>query len=264
MVKRVLSVIGVIFLYFFIMFVGTIGFQLIGEGRLPLSEDKILDYSGTFGTALAALLSGFFSHVKGISKDLDSRREKSFSAMIAGAALAVCIVPILADSFLGILLNGILPIAEDISRDKTIFDYVVVILIAPALEEYFFRKGIYGYAREKIKIPAALILTSLLFAGVHGYNLQGFFSIFFSGIFLALIYEHSGNIMYSICAHMALNLFVNIVNALSRKGVLLCYNLNGYDIFTLPVLLTAVLFVTLILIKGRLKFGKRKIQSTCS
>ena len=33
---------------------------------------------------------------------------------------------------------------------KTAFDYIVAILIAPVTEEYFFRKGLYGYVREKI------------------------------------------------------------------------------------------------------------------
>ena len=263
MIKRILSVIGVIFLHFLIMFIGTIGFQILGEGRLPLSEDQIMHYSATFGTAFAALFACWFSHVNRTSGDLDLRREKNFFKMLAASVLAVCIVPILADSFLGLFLNGIFPIADDVSPEKTLFDYITVILIAPVVEEYFIRKGLYGYAREKIKIPAALIITSLIFAMLHGYNLQGFFSTFYTGIFLTLIYEHSGNIMYSICAHMTLNLFVNIVNALNRNGVHLFYNLNGYDIFTLPVLLMAVLVVTIILIKGRMEVGKRKIQSTC-
>ena len=56
----------------------------------------------------------------------------------------------------------------------------------------------------------------------------------------------------------------NIITALDRHGLHLLYNLNGYDIYTLPVLLTAVLLVTIILIKGRMEIGKRKIQSTCS
>ena len=61
-----------------------------------------------------------------------------------------------------------------------------------------------------------------------------------------------------------MNAFVNIVNALKRHGVLLFYSLNGYDIFTIPVILTAVLLIMIILAKGKIKIGKRKIQSTCS
>ncbi len=60
------------------------------------------------------------------------------------------------------------------------------------------------------------------------------------------------------------NASASIMNAFERHGVQLSYNLNGYIIYTLPVLLTAVLLVTIILIKGRMEIGKRKIQSTCS
>jgi membrane protease YdiL (CAAX protease family) len=212
---------------------------------------------------VVALFAVWFNHVKGISTDLDSRKDRSFIKMIVVAVFSVCIGTILFDSFVGFLLNGILPITEDVALDKTAFDYIVAILIAPVTEEYYYRKGMYGYIREKINIPIAMILTTLIFS-MHGYNLQGTLSVFFGGILYALIYEYSGNIMYSICAHMMHNAFVNIVNALDRHGVHLLYNLNGYDIYTLPVLLTAILLVTIILTKGKLEIGKRKIQSTCS
>lgn len=264
MVKRVLSVVGVFFLYFLVLLIATIGFQFLVEGRLPLTEDQFFHYSGSFGITVAALLTVWFSHAKGISKDLDSRKDRSFIKMIVVAVFSVCIGTILLDSFTGFLLNGILPITKDVVHDKTAFDYIVAILIAPVTEEYFFRKGLYGYVREKINIPIALIFTSVIFSGLHEYHLQVFISVFFGGILYALIYEYSGNIMYSICAHMMHNAFVNIITALDRHGVHLLYNLNGYDIYTLPVLLTAVLLVTIILIKGRMEIGKRKIQSTCS
>ena len=264
MVKRVLSVVGVIFLYFFVFFIGILGFQVLGEGRLPLTEEQLNHYSGTFGTVVTVLFVVWFSHVKGISKDLELRKDRSFIKMIVVAVFSVCIGMILFNSFVGFLLNRIFPITEDVALDKTAFDHIVVILISPVAEEYFFRKGLYGYAREKINIPIAVILTALIFAELHGYHLQGFLSVFFSGILYALIYEHSGNIMYSICAHMMHNASASIVNAFERHGVQLSYNLNGYDIYTLPVLLVAVLLVTIILIKGRIEIGKRKIQSTCS
>ena len=264
MVKRVLSVVGVIFLYFLIMFIGTMGFQILGEGRLPLTADQFINYSAEVGKVMTALFAVWFSHKKGISKDLDSRKNRSFIKMIVVAVFSICIGRIFFESFVGFVLNGILPVTEDIAPNKTVFDYIVAILIAPVTEEYFFRKGLYGYVREKLNIPIAVILTSLIFSVLHGYHLQGFLSVFFSGILFALIYEHSGNIMYSICAHMMHNASASIMNAFERHGVQLSYNLNGYDIYTLPVLLVAVLLVTIILIKGRIEIGKRKIQSTCS
>ncbi len=264
MVKRVLSVVGVFFLYFLVFFIGAIGFLLWSEGKFSITEEQFYNYGTCFGKVVTALFVVWFSHVKGISKDLDSRRNRRFIKMIGVAILFVCIVKIMAQSFIGVLLSGILSTHCNVSYEKTIIDYIDIILLAPVTEELFFRKGLYGYAREKLNISIAVILTSLMFAAVHEYNLQGFLCVFFGGIFLALIYEHSGNIMYSICSHMMLNVFVCIANALKEHGLSLYYNLNGYIIYTLPVILTAILLVTIILIKGRMKIGKRKIQSACS
>ena len=189
MVKRVLSVVGVIFLYFLIMFIGTMGFQILGEGRLPLTADQFINYSAEVGKVMTALFAVWFSHKKGISKDLDSRKNRSFIKMIVVAVFSICIGRIFFESFVGFVLNGILPVTEDIAPNKTVFDYIVAILIAPVTEEYFFRKGLYGYVREKLNIPIAVILTSLIFSVLHGYHLQGFLSVFFSGILFALIYS---------------------------------------------------------------------------
>ena len=129
MVKRVLSVVGVFFLYFLVMFIGTMGFQFLVEGRFSLTEYQLFHYSGTFGIAVVALFAVWFNHVKGISTDLDSRKDRSFIKMIVVAVFSVCIGTILFDSFVGFLLNGILPITEDVALDKTAFDYIVAILI---------------------------------------------------------------------------------------------------------------------------------------
>ena len=98
MVKRVLSVVGVFFLYFLVLLIATIGFQFLVEGRLPLTEDQFFHYSGSFGITVAALFTVWFSHAKGISKDLDSRKDRSFIKMIVVAVFSVCIGTILLET----------------------------------------------------------------------------------------------------------------------------------------------------------------------
>lgn len=127
MVKRVLSVIGVIFLHLFIMFLATIIFQLLGERLFPFIKEQIIEYSGAFGTVVTAVFAAFFLRAKGISKDMDVRKERRVSEMIAAAVLSVCIVPIVADSLVGILFNSILPIEKEEIPDDERKRYLAII-----------------------------------------------------------------------------------------------------------------------------------------
>ena len=65
MVKRVLSVVGVIFLHLFIMFLATIMFQLLGERLFPFIKERIIEYSGAFGTVVTAVFAAFFCAQRG-------------------------------------------------------------------------------------------------------------------------------------------------------------------------------------------------------
>ena len=49
MVKRVLSVVGVFFLYFLVFFIGTIGFLLWSEGKFSITEEQFYNYGTCFG-----------------------------------------------------------------------------------------------------------------------------------------------------------------------------------------------------------------------
>ena len=114
MIKRAFSVVGVFLLCVIILGVGTLGFQFAAEGW-NLSENLLYAYSGTFGIACAALFMGIFTHVKKIGSDMEERKEKSIPKMIMVAIFTVCLIPILADSFLGMALNRFVPIAPNIS-----------------------------------------------------------------------------------------------------------------------------------------------------
>lgn len=127
MMKKILSVIGVIFLHLFIMFLATIMFQLLGERLFPFIKEQIIEYSGAFGTVVTAVFAAFFLRAKGISKDMDVRKERRVSEMIAAAVLSVCIVPIVADSLVGILFNSILPIEKEEIPDDERKRYLAII-----------------------------------------------------------------------------------------------------------------------------------------
>lgn len=79
------------------------------------------------------------------------------------------------------------------------------ILIAPITEELIFRAGIYRFLKGHISPRSALIISSLLFAAGH-LSISAFLPLFFLGLILTRLYEHTGNIMPSIFFHACFNM----------------------------------------------------------
>lgn len=78
------------------------------------------------------------------------------------------------------------------------------IVIAPITEELIFRAGIYRFLKGRISPRNALIVSSLLFAAGH-FSISAFLPLFFLGLILVRLYEHTGNIMPSIFFHACFN-----------------------------------------------------------
>lgn len=85
----------------------------------------------------------------------------------------------------------------------------MVAIVAPIMEEFFFRGFIYGAFRKRWGITAAIILTSVLFAVSH-LSLFNFIPLTIIGIALAYLYERTGSLGPPIILH-ALNNFLSVV-----------------------------------------------------
>jgi membrane protease YdiL (CAAX protease family) len=81
-----------------------------------------------------------------------------------------------------------------------------VIAVLPALgEEMLFRGLLMKFAKKHSKsMVLPLVITSLLFAGVH-FNVYGFVSLFFAGLLLGLVYYLTGSLWCSILFHLIIN-----------------------------------------------------------
>lgn len=78
--------------------------------------------------------------------------------------------------------------------------FTMAIVVAPITEEIFFRGYLYGYVRRRLGVGLALGLTGLIFSMLHGYVLA-FLPLFVLGIWFAMLYERSKNIVVPITAH---------------------------------------------------------------
>jgi len=81
----------------------------------------------------------------------------------------------------------------------------VATLLAPITEELVFRAGFYRYCRGRMPRWLALVLPSVLFAGLHG-NLASFVPLALLGVVFSLAYERTGSITAPIIGHALFNL----------------------------------------------------------
>ena len=77
---------------------------------------------------------------------------------------------------------------------------LLAVVLAPLVEEMFFRGFFYPALKNKIKMPAAILLSSLLFSLAH-FELVGLLPIFALGVLLAWSYEQTGQLMVPILIH---------------------------------------------------------------
>lgn len=88
------------------------------------------------------------------------------------------------------------------------FDRIIAVIslvfIAPIAEEVIFRGWLYGKLRNRIKLPLAIIITSLLFAILHGQWNVGV-SVFALSLVLCGLREVTGTIWSGMILHMLSN-----------------------------------------------------------
>lgn len=90
---------------------------------------------------------------------------------------------------------------------------VEYVLIAPAAEEFLFRRMVFTYfSRDSLLL--AYIGTAVLFALMHG-DVRGMILAFPASIALSFAYRYSGKLIYPICLHFLYNfltfIFVNFL-----------------------------------------------------
>jgi membrane protease YdiL (CAAX protease family) len=137
---------------------------------------------------------------------------------------------------LGILIMGIgyelLVLLDEISFDKIVFEPVNILIsivlftCVAIMEEFLFR----GYILRNLMISfnkyIALIISSILFALIHGMNpnMDGFsaMSLFLAGILLGITYIYTKNLWFPIALHLSWNLFQTLFG----------FNVSGQDFYS--------------------------------
>ena len=82
----------------------------------------------------------------------------------------------------------------------------VAVVLAPVLEELFFRGIVFRFLQGKMSTMLALVISSALFAMLH-FNLDSLLPIFVLGCLLGSVYRRTGDIRASIWMHVFFNGF---------------------------------------------------------
>lgn len=91
-----------------------------------------------------------------------------------------------------------------ITNGDRVIAMLALVFIAPIAEELIMRGWLYGKLRSKLKVMAAMILTSLLFAILHGQWNVGV-SVFMLSLVLCGLREITGSIWSGVLLHILTN-----------------------------------------------------------
>lgn len=143
-------------------------------------------------------------------------------------------------------------IADLVSELNPLTALFVMVLLAPALEEWIFRKLLVDRT-IRYGEGTAIFLSGLMFGLFHG-NLNQFVYTFLVGAFWAFIYVKTGRLRYTIYLHMALNFmgsvgslfFLNAISTLEGGSSAM----NGFHFLLGMLLPLAIVIPYLIVVFG--------------
>lgn len=143
-----------------------------------------------------------------------------------GAGILVGLV-IMASGYGIIAAAGELTFSKIILNYTDIFFTILLFIFVAFVEEILFRGYILRNLMQSMNKYLALILSSVLFAFMHGLNpnMSWFscLSLFLAGIVLGITYIHTKNLWFPIALHFSWNFFQSLFG----------FNVSGQDMYSL-------------------------------
>lgn len=140
-------------------------------------------------------------------------------------AFIMCIAIMYANNFIGVTLVSIIGSLKGSPVNNVVMDmastadmrltFVYMVLLAPVLEEFIFRKLIVDKTL-KYGEGAAIVISGVMFGLFHG-NISQCLYAAAMGMFLAFLYVKTGNLKITIGIHMLINFMGSIVSILVMK-----------------------------------------------
>ena len=198
-------------------------------------------------------------------KSPDGRRE-GVAPWVWTVTLAICLALTYAGSLLGVLVNlliggitGVIPEngLDSLASSAPLWENLLFLgILAPVMEELFFRKLVIDRLRRYGDVPA-IIFSGLAFGLIHG-NFSQFFYATFLGMLFGAIYIHTGKLRHTIFLHMVVNFmggFYTTVMIGSPAEELMTTILSMLYLISLVLTIPALLYVS-----GKIKLQKGSVR----
>lgn len=201
-------------LYLILIFIAYVISYFFSSNTI-FSDGRLLS-NAVFITGLSAIVFFIIFYFGEYKKHLELINKKEDRFNIKNVKYIV-ILSFSSSLLLNILLLYIIPftqnnemveeISENIYSLNIITSTIIIGVIIPLAEELLMRGYIYNSLDYVFDYKFAIIISSLIFAILHGNITQGIYA-FILGIIIALIYKYYNNIIYCFIFHISANLFV--------------------------------------------------------
>lgn len=152
--------------------------------------------------------------------------KNSLGAFSLPALLSVALVFTILGGLMGNFVNLILsaltgqeianPVESATTGTPMWANILFMAILAPILEEIFFRKLVIDRLRRYGDLPAILI-SGVIFGAIHG-NFSQFFYALILGILFGAVYCRTGKLSVTIALHMFINFFGGILSTLVMRA----------------------------------------------
>ena len=155
------------------------------------------------------------------------REKHDLSVIQIVIAFVICIFMMYAGNLIGVLATSLLQTALGLTSENPLLTYVaddalwlrvlVMVVLAPIIEEYIFRRQLID--RMNAYGEALAVFTSALMFGVFHGNLSQLFYAFALGLVFGYIYLKTGRLRYSIGLHMLINFLGSVLAPALLGGI---------------------------------------------
>ncbi|WP_026515752.1 CPBP family intramembrane glutamic endopeptidase [Butyrivibrio sp. MC2021] len=169
-------------------------------------EGVILSFGGIAVIYPAILLAALVTRERPLHTFISSRGGWNWHIFFVGLFAAF-----LANGLPQIILWAVQGGLKDLTFGYTFWGFICFLILLPfqcLAEEYMFRAFLGQTLGAWLKIPAlAIILQSIVFTLLHGYDIRGQITIFNCGIIFGLIAWYTEGIEVAVAAHLINNFF---------------------------------------------------------
>ena len=116
---------------------------------------------------------------------------------------------------------------------EIITEFIATCIFAPIFEEIIFRFGLYKKLNKKLNVFTSILVTSIVFALMHIYNIDGFIILLALSLIWSYSFYKTNNLIYPIVLHFFHNVYAvsnNILNYSNYWYIILMISVIGYII----------------------------------